>query len=283
MHRARKRFGQHFLHDSAVVSRILEAIDPRTDDFMVEIGPGLGAITLPLLKRLAELHAIEIDRDAIRHLRERTAWHPGFHLHEADALEFDLSQLRPPQGGGADAGKSGEAALRVVGNLPYNISTPLLFRLIEQRQCIKDMHFMLQKEVVDRMAAPAGSEHYGRLSVMLAPWVAVEPLFDIGPGAFRPPPRVRSTFVRLKPPAAPLDIRHPRQFSTVVAAAFSQRRKTLRNALRALLSSDEILAAGIDPAVRAETLSAADFAALAAQLARKSAAPPSADGHVPPK
>lgn len=283
MHRARKRFGQHFLHDGAVVSRILDAIDPKTDDFMVEIGPGLGAITLPLLERLSELHAIEIDRDAIRHLRERTAWHPGFHLHEADILEFDLSRLRPPEDGGDGTPGTGRGALRVVGNLPYNISTPLLFRLIEQRERIRDMHFMLQKEVVDRMAAPAGSEHYGRLSVMLAPWVAVEPLFDIGPGAFQPPPRVRSTFVRLKPPAAPLDIRHPRQFSAVVAAAFSQRRKTLRNALRALLSPAEIVAAGIDPSARAEIIPAAGFAALSVQLAQKPFPAPSADRRIPPK
>jgi len=282
MHRARKRFGQHFLHDGAVVSRILEAIDPRMGDFMVEIGPGLGAITLPLLERLSELHAIEIDRDAIRHLRERTAWHPGFHVHEADILEFDLSRLRPPGSSGETASGTGRGALRVVGNLPYNISTPLLFRLIEQRERIKDMHFMLQKEVVDRMAASAGSEHYGRLSVMLAPWVAVEPLFDIGPGAFRPPPRVRSTFVRLKP-SAPLDLRHPGQFSAVVAAAFAQRRKTLRNALRALLSPAEIVAAGVDPSARAETIPPAGFAALSAQLAQKSPAPPSAEGRASPK
>jgi len=282
MHRARKRFGQHFLHDGAVVSRILEAIEPRTGDFMVEVGPGLGAITLPLLERLSELHAVEIDRDAIRHLRERTAWHPGFHLHEADILEFDLSRLRPTGSSGEDASGAGGGALRVVGNLPYNISTPLLFRLIEQREHIKDMHFMLQKEVVDRMAAPAGSEHYGRLSVMLAPWVAVEPLFDIGPGAFRPPPRVRSTFVRLKP-SAPLDLRHPAQFSAVVAAAFAQRRKTLRNALRALLSPAEIVAAGVDPSARAETIPPAGFAALSAQLAQKSPAPPSAEGRASPK
>jgi 16S rRNA (adenine1518-N6/adenine1519-N6)-dimethyltransferase len=157
----------------------------------------------------------------------------------------------------------------VVGNLPYNISTPLLFRLIEQRDHIRDMHFMLQKEVVDRMAAAPDSEHYGRLTVMLAPWLRIEPLFDIGPGAFRPPPRVISTFVRLAPHAEPLRIEQPRLYANVVAAAFSQRRKTLRNSLKAILSQDEIRAAGIDPGVRAETIPAAGFAALAAQLALK--------------
>ena len=257
MHVARKRFGQHFLHDPGVIQRIVAAIDPRPDERLVEIGPGLGAITLPLLARLPELHAIEIDRDAIRQLRAATQETTALQLHEGDALEFDLAAL--------DDGRR----LRVVGNLPYNISTPLLFRLIEQRAHIRDMHFMLQKEVVDRMAAAPDSEHYGRLTVMLAPWLRIEPLFDIGPGAFRPPPRVVSTFVRLAPHAEPLRIEQPRLYANVVAAAFSQRRKTLRNSLKAILSQDEIRAAGIDPGVRAETIPAAGFAALAAQLALK--------------
>ena len=259
MHVARKRFGQHFLHDPGVIQRIVASIDPRPDERLVEIGPGLGAITLPLLARLPELHAIEIDRDAIRHLRSATQDSPALQLHEGDALDFDLAAL--------DDGRR----LRVVGNLPYNISTPLLFRLLEQREHIRDMHFMLQKEVVDRMAAAPDSEHYGRLTVMLAPWLRIEPLFDIGPGAFRPPPRVVSTFVRLAPHAEPLHIEQPRCYANVVAAAFSQRRKTLRNSLKAILSQEEIRAAGIDPGVRAETIPAAGFAALAAQLARKSA------------
>ncbi len=260
MHVARKRFGQHFLHDPGVIERIVAAIDPRAGDRLVEIGPGLGAITLPLLARLPELHAIEIDRDAIRHLREASGQSPALHLHEGDALQFDLA--------GLDDGRG----LRVVGNLPYNISTPLLFRLLEQRSHIRDMHFMLQKEVVDRMAAAPDTEHYGRLTVMLAPWLRVEPLFDIGPGAFRPPPRVVSTFVRLAPLAEPLPIEQPRCYASVVAAGFSQRRKTLRNALKALLSQEEIRAAGIDPGARAETVPAAGFAALARQLARKTGA-----------
>ena len=212
--RPRKRFGQHFLHDPGVIARIVGAIDPRPEQRLVEIGPGLGAITLPLLARVPELHAIEIDRDAIRHLRSVTHDSPSLHLHEGDVLEFDLATLDDGRG------------LRVVGNLPYNISTPLLFRLIEQRQHVRDMHVMLQKEVVDRMAAAPDTEHYGLLTVMLAPWLRVEPLFDIGPGAFRPPPRVTSTFVRLAPHAEPLRIEQPRYYANVVAAAFSQRRKT---------------------------------------------------------
>jgi 16S rRNA (adenine1518-N6/adenine1519-N6)-dimethyltransferase len=257
MHVARKRFGQHFLHDPGVIARIVAAIDPRPEQRLVEIGPGLGAITLPLLARVPELHAVEIDRDAIRHLRAASGENPSLHIHEADALEFDLAALDDGRG------------LRVVGNLPYNISTPLLFRLLEQRRHVRDMHFMLQKEVVERMAAAPGSEHYGRLTVMLAPWLRVEPLFDIGPGAFRPPPRVTSTFVRLAPHVEPLHIEHPRCYANVVAAAFSQRRKTLRNALKAILTAEEIRAAGIDPGARAETVPAAGFAALAAQLARR--------------
>jgi 16S rRNA (adenine1518-N6/adenine1519-N6)-dimethyltransferase len=261
MHRARKRFGQHFLHDPQIIGRIVDAIDPQPDDRVVEIGPGLGAITLPLLARLRELHAVEIDRDAIQHLKTVTGGNPALQLHEADVLEFDLAPL--------DDGRK----LRVVGNLPYNISTPLLFRVLEQLEHVRDMHFMLQKEVVDRMAAPPASEHYGRLTAMLAPVLRVEPLFDIGAGAFRPPPRVTSSFVRLVPRPVPLRIEDPRSYSIVVAAAFSQRRKTLRNALKPLLSGAEIAAAGVDPAARAEVIPAEGFAALADQLARKSPQP----------
>jgi 16S rRNA (adenine1518-N6/adenine1519-N6)-dimethyltransferase len=259
MHVPRKRFGQHFLHDPSVINRIVGAIDPKPGQPIVEIGPGLGAITFPLLERVSELHAIEIDRDAIRHLRERTSSTSRLHIHEGDVLEFDLATLR------SDGRK-----LRVVGNLPYNISTPLLFKLIEQRQHIADLHVMLQKEVVARMAAAPNSEHYGRLSVMLAPWLRVEQLFDIGAGAFRPPPRVTSTFARLVPhEAPPVSIEHPRQYAAIVAAAFSQRRKTLRNALKSLLSESEITQSGIDPSLRAETIAPIGYAALAASLAHK--------------
>jgi 16S rRNA (adenine1518-N6/adenine1519-N6)-dimethyltransferase len=260
MHFARKRFGQHFLHDPGVIAKIVGAIDPRPEDRLVEIGPGLGAITMPLLARVNELHAIEIDRDAIRHLHALAAGRGTLHIHEADVLRFDLASLRN------DARR-----LRIVGNLPYNISTPLLFRLIEQREHLADLHVMLQKEVIERMAAGPNTEHYGRLSVMLAPWLRVEPLFDIGPGAFKPAPRVVSTFARLTPHASPpISTAHPREYAAVVAAAFSQRRKTLRNALKALLTEREIAAAGIEPGVRAETVSPAGYARLAAQLAAKS-------------
>ena len=257
MHQPRKRFGQHFLHDPGVIGRIVAAIAPQPQDRMVEIGPGLGALTVPLLARLNQLHAVEIDRDAIRHLHEITQSDPRLHIHSADVLQFTFAHIY-----------EGER-LRLVGNLPYNISTPLLFHLIEQRQRILDMHFMLQKEVVDRMAAAPGSEHYGRLTVMLSPWVRVQSLFDIGPGAFRPPPRVVSTVVRLTPHAQPMEIGDPRHFATVVGAAFSQRRKTLRNSLKPFLDADEIAAAGIDPGLRAEVLSPAEFVALSSRLSAK--------------
>jgi 16S rRNA (adenine1518-N6/adenine1519-N6)-dimethyltransferase len=260
MHVTRKRFGQHFLHDQRVIDRIVDSIAPLPGERLVEIGPGLGAITLPLLQRIGVMDAVEIDRDVIRSLRETTQALGSLYLHEADALKFDFGSLR-------DARR-----LRVVGNLPYNISTPLLFHLIDYREHILDMHFMLQKEVVDRMSATADTEHYGRLTVMLAPWVAVQPLFDIGPGAFRPPPRVTSTFVRLTPHVtSPFAIADYRAYARVVSAGFSQRRKTLRNALKPLLSAAEIAATGIDPGVRAEVLTPVKFAALAAVLKDKPA------------
>jgi len=260
MHQPRKRFGQHFLHDQGVIRNIVAAIAPLPGETLVEIGPGLGAITGPLLLRAGSLAAVEIDRDAIRHLRD-TFDTAKLNVHEGDALKFDFASLAPAQ-----------TRLRLVGNLPYNISTPLLFRLIEQRAHVLDMHFMLQKEVVDRMASVAGDDDYGRLTVMLAPWVEVRPLFDIDPGAFRPPPRVQSTFVRLTPHASPpFEIADYRTYSRVVAAAFSQRRKTLRNALKQLLSAELIRDAGIDPGARAEVIPPAGFAALAARVQLPSA------------
>lgn len=253
-HVPRKRFGQHFLHDVSVIKRILDAVAPTPEQHLVEIGPGLGALTLPLLTRIPTLDAIEIDRDAIRDLRSKTT-EQSLRIHEADVLKFDIATLRRDS-----------RPLRLVGNLPYNISTPLLFHLIAQRQHIDDMHFMLQKEVVDRMAAEPNTEAYGRLTVMLAPWVQVESLFDVGRGAFRPPPKVTSSIVRLIPHATPpFVIENQGIFARVVSAAFSQRRKTLRNAIKTLIPEDAIIRAGIDPGVRGETLSPAQFAALAAQ------------------
>jgi 16S rRNA (adenine1518-N6/adenine1519-N6)-dimethyltransferase len=253
-HVHRKRFGQHFLHDREIIANIVAAIDPQPGDRMVEIGPGLGALTWPLLARHGSLDVIEIDRDAIAALEAAPRPDGELRIHGGDVLKFDFAALR-----GNDPKK-----LRIVGNLPYNISTPLLFKLIGVREHIEDMHFMLQKEVVDRMAAGAGDEAYGRLSVMLAPWVEVHPLFDIGPGAFKPPPNVMSTYVRLHPRAEPaFALGQPGRFAGVVAAAFGQRRKTLRNSLKAFVDEAGFAAAGIDPGLRAEVLSPAQFAALA--------------------
>ncbi len=260
-HVIRKRFGQHFLHDTQVIERIVDAIAPRPGERVVEIGPGLGALTWPLLARHGTLDVIEIDRDAISTLQADPRATEGLRIHSGDVLAFDFAALRQSQD---------LRPLRIVGNLPYNISTPLLFKLIELREHIEDMHFMLQKEVVDRMAAGPGEDAYGRLSVMLAPWVIVKPLFDIGPGAFRPPPRVISTYVRLLPRAQPLFLLdQPAAYAQVVAAAFGQRRKTLRNSLKLLLDEGEITGAGVDPGLRAEVLSPANFASLARSLAAR--------------
>jgi 16S rRNA (adenine1518-N6/adenine1519-N6)-dimethyltransferase len=253
----RKRFGQHFLHDPAVVERIATAINPGRADRLVEIGPGRGALTRHLLGQPETLDAIEIDRDLAALLRAEFVDAPRFVLHEADALEFDFGALARARGG----------RLRVVGNLPYNISTPLLFHLLENPGAIADLHIMLQREVVARMAAKAGDPDYGRLTVMLAPWVSIQRLFDVGPGAFQPPPRVWSAVVRLtvRPePAFPVS----EHFGTVVAEAFAHRRKTLRNALRQLLSLEQIEAAGLDPGTRPETVTPEAFNVLAQKIVR---------------
>lgn len=254
----RKRFGQHFLHDPRVIQRILDAIAPTPADHLVEIGPGRGALTRALLaSRIASLDALEIDRDLATQLRPLFAPHPGAQLHEADALRFDFSGLAAARG----------APLRLIGNLPYNISTPLLFHLLAHAAVLRDLHVMLQREVVARICAAPGDEHYGRLGVMLAPHFGATWLFDVGPGAFQPPPRVWSAVLRLTVRATPLFAVSP-HYAAVVAAAFSQRRKTLRNALRAQLPEAAIRAAGLDPGVRPETLAPAEFNALAARLDR---------------
>ena len=255
MSRPKKRYGQHFLHDPGTIDRIVRAIDPQPGDRLVEIGPGRGAISAALLDGAGALDVIEIDPDVIPALTRRCAGRGELRVHLADALEFDFRALR---GSGAK--------LRLAGNLPYNVSTPLLFRLIEQIDAIADMHFMLQKEVVARMAARPGTRDYGRLTVMLAPHVRVRPLFDIGTGAFSPPPRVQSTYFALEPLSEPpFALGDRTAFARVVAAAFSQRRKTLRNSLRALVDAAAIESAGIDPGARPETLAPAEFAALAAR------------------
>jgi len=243
-HRPRKRFGQNFLHDQAVIERILGCVNPQPGERLVEIGPGQGALTRGLLERCGELDAIELDRDLLEPLKRMCASLGTLRLHNADALKFDFHRLR-----------SDERRLRLVGNLPYNISTPLLFHLIDQADAIEDMHFMLQKEVVERMAAGPGSKAYGRLSVMLQVSCEVTPLFDIGPESFEPPPKVDSSVVRLRPLAQPLVAPDRLEdFSRFLATAFGQRRKTLRNNLKGLLGGEQIAALGIDPGARTETL-----------------------------
>jgi len=256
-HQPRKRFGQNFLHDPGIVRRIVAAIDPRPGEHLVEIGPGEGAITAPLLERTGGLDAIELDRDLYASLESRFTGQ-GLRLHIADALKFDFHSL-----------VRDNSPLRVVGNLPYNISTPLLFHLLDQADCIRDMHFMLQKEVVDRMAAEPGTKVYGRLSVALQARCLVTPLFDIGPGAFRPPPKVHSSFVRLIPfIEPPHPIEDATMFNQVLINAFGQRRKTLRNALRNIAGVDELEALGIDPGKRPEQLEVAQFVAIANQACK---------------
>jgi 16S rRNA (adenine1518-N6/adenine1519-N6)-dimethyltransferase len=250
----RKRFGQHFLHDPAVIRRIIDAVAPAAGDRIVEIGPGRGAMTWELLRRAQGLDVIEIDRDLAQSLKRDPRATEALRIHVGDALGTDFLRMR---GGGAP--------LRIVGNLPYNISTPLLFHLLSQRAAISDMHFMLQKEVVDRMTAQPSNKTYGRLTVMLAAVAEVERLFDIGPGAFQPPPKVWSAIVRLRPTLQPrFDIGDDGVLRTLVTAAFSHRRKTLRNGLKGILTPHEIESCGIDSQVRPEMLTPAQFGLLAA-------------------
>ncbi len=252
-HKPRKRFGQHFLTDPGVIHAIVDAIQPQPDDVIVEIGPGPGAITEPLARRAGELHLVELDRDLAAALTEAFADTPNVHVHEADALSFDFASLGP--------------RLRVVGNLPYNISTPLLFHLLEQRSNIVDMHFMLQKEVVDRMAAEPGSKAYGRLTIMLGCYLDIDALFDVDRQCFEPPPEVTSAVVRLTPlPEGTYGIDDEAELKRLVAQAFSQRRKTIRNALKSLASADDLDAAGIDGSLRPEQVSIGDYVALANRL-----------------
>lgn len=252
-HRARRRFSQNFLHDAHYIERIVEAIDPRPGERIVEIGPGLGALTALLVERAAPVTAVEIDRDLAARLRSRF---PSqlLTLIEGDALRLDWVALAT-----ADA-----RPLRIVGNLPYHISTPLLFALLPIADRVCDQHFMLQKEVVDRMVAEPGGKDYGRLSVMLQFRYRLARLFTVPPGAFSPPPQVHSAIVRLVPkPEAELPQVDASVFQRVVSAAFSQRRKTLRNALAGLLGEAAIADCGVDPGTRAERLSVEAFVALA--------------------
>ncbi len=254
-HRPRKRFGQNFLHDPGVIARIVAAVAPRPGQHLVEIGPGRGAITEGLLRAAGSLDVIELDRDLVGPLAERLGTLGALRVHGADALRFDLCGLLP---------EASAARLRVVGNLPYNISTPLLFRFLDQAACIDDLHLMLQKEVVERIIAGPGSKTYGRLSVMVQSRCRCDRLLNVGPGAFTPAPRVDSAVVRLVPQRPPQPaIDDPALHARIVAAAFAKRRKTLRNALAGLIDTDMMSAVGIDPTARAETLAVADFARLA--------------------
>lgn len=256
-HRARKRFGQNFLVDHGIISRIVRAIAPRPDDLLVEIGPGKGAITELLMGAVAEsdsgsLTVIELDRDLVPWLHVKFDKYRNFQLHQADALKFDFAQLRQPDKG-----------LRIVGNLPYNISTPLIFHLLSYHQLVTDMHFMLQKEVVDRMGAQPGEKAYGRLGIMVQYYCQVESLFPVPPQCFQPAPKVDSAIVRLVPyaePPYPAD--NIKLLERLVNVAFQQRRKTLRNGLKQLLSTEQIDQLDINTKMRPENLSLPEFVSL---------------------
>ncbi len=255
-HKHKKRFGQNFLHNPRVIDRIVKAIRPQPTDHLVEIGPGEAAITLPLARSGAKVDVIEIDRDLIPRLEALFAPFDNVTLHAADALTFDYSTLDPKP-------------LRVVGNLPYNISSPLLFHLLDYREHLRDMHFMLQKEVVERIVTRPGSKTYGRLSVMIQYYCEAEYLFTVGPGNFNPPPKVDSAIVRLTPRPFPVQAEDETLLSELVKQAFSQRRKTLRNTLKGWLDDTDFEALGIDPGLRAEALPVADFVRLANHLHHK--------------
>lgn len=258
MHVARKRFGQHFLNDKQIIQRIVDAIMPSPDQHLVEIGPGQGALTLPVLKRSGKLDVIELDRDLIFPLKTRCAEKGNLIIHQADALQFDFSQLI-----------TDEQPLRLIGNLPYNISTPLIFHLLTYSANIRDMHFMLQKEVVDRMAARPGTHAYGRLSIMVQYHCRVTSLFNVGPAAFDPPPQVDSSIVKLVPhrefPYQALDYLH---FAHLVKMAFAHRRKTLRNCLRDIVTDDDWENVHLDSKLRPEQLSLGEYVKLSNSLVK---------------
>lgn len=245
-YKTKKRFGQHFLHDSNVIQKLIYEINPKQTENIVEIGPGLGALTFPLLEEVNKLHVVEIDRDIIQRLKNMD--NKKLIIHETDALEHNFDEL------------ANREALRVVGNLPYNISTPLIFHLLKSASNIQDMHFMLQNEVVQRITAKPGSKTFGRLSVMVQYYCNTEYLFFVGPESFDPPPKVDSAILRLTPWKEPqLKAKNEESLSKVVAQAFSMRRKTLRNNLKKMLTNEQIESIEINPSARAETLSVRDF------------------------
>lgn len=253
-HLPKKRFGQNFLHDAGVLQQIIEAIVPASEDRMIEIGPGKGAMTARLLAHLRELHVVELDRDLVTLLQKSFA-NRGLIIHSADALQFQFDQLR-----------TDERQLRIVGNLPYNISTPLLFHLAQHAPMVKDQHFMLQKEVVERMVATPGGRDYGRLSVMLQWRYQMTQLFVVPPQAFDPPPKVESAIVRMIPIAQPLACEQ-HVLEQVVTTAFSQRRKVIRNSLGGLFTESQLIEVGIDPQARPETIGLEAYVRLAQRLA----------------
>ena len=258
---AKKHLGQNFLHERGVIDKIVQAIDPQPGDAIVEIGPGQGALTFPLLRRHGGLTAIEFDRDLHAPLQLAAREHGTLQLIEGDVLGVDFSALAAQHG---DA----RGQIRLVGNLPYNLSSPILFHALDHAAAIRDMHFMLQKEVVERMAAGPGSKVFGRLSVMLQAYCAVTPLFIVPPGAFKPAPKVDSAVVRLVPkPADKVEVIDHRTFANVVRAAFGQRRKTLRNALNGVADPARIEAAGLRADARAEQVEVTGFVRLANLLA----------------
>lgn len=250
-HRARKRFGQHFLEDVEIIDRLVRSVAPRNQDTLVEIGPGQGALTFPLLEQIDHLEVVELDRDLIAWLRDQVP-ESRLTIHQGDALRFQFNDL------------ANHGPIRIVGNLPYNISTPLIFHLLAHGNTIADMTFMLQREVVDRLAASPGSKDYGRLSVMVQYHCQADYLFAVPPSAFQPPPKVESAVVRLAPYATPpWPADDPAWFSQVVAQAFSQRRKAIRNSLKALIPAPVFADIGIDPGLRPDHLSVADYVTLA--------------------
>jgi 16S rRNA (adenine1518-N6/adenine1519-N6)-dimethyltransferase len=251
-HRARKRFGQNFLRDQGVIAQILRTVSPHADQHLVEIGPGKGAITAGLIAAGCELDVVEVDRDLVAMLQAQFGGESGPRIHSADALRFDFSALA-----------SANQPLRIVGNLPYNISTPLIFHLLNYASHIHDMHFMLQREVVNRLAAKPGGKAWGRLGVMAQFYCQVDALFEVPPEAFDPAPKVQSMIVRLQPHREALDpTADTQQLQRVVRAAFSQRRKTLRNTLRDVVSMQQLEQLGISPTARAETLDLQQFIAI---------------------
>jgi 16S rRNA (adenine1518-N6/adenine1519-N6)-dimethyltransferase len=251
-HKARKRFGQNFLHDHNIIYTIIAHIQARENQHWVEIGPGQGALTAPLLAQNVQLDVVELDRDLVELLQRKFSQQPKLKIHSADALNFDFAALA-----------QSDEKLHIIGNLPYNISTPLMFHLLESCDCIADMHFMLQKEVVDRICATPGSKQYGRLSVMMQYYCQGECLFEVPPESFEPIPQVMSAIIRLIPHLQPpVIVTSVESLNQVVTQAFSQRRKTIRNSLKNLLTEEQIAGLGINPSVRAETLSLEEFATL---------------------